>query len=102
MKVDRRVYNTRTYSNFSVSQCPKNYRFLEGDAVGYKWAIKLNGKYITHFASADDCAALCQHENECKAIEWSPTKHICKLISVSKPDGPKYQDYIFCSRQGII
>jgi hypothetical protein len=71
---------------------------LEGDADGNKWNIKS----IDLNLSIDDCGRLCDHEKECNAIEWSPTKHICTLIRIPKPDGPKYQDYIFCSKQGTL
>ena len=80
--------------------CPRRYTYLEGDADGNKWNILINNNYQTILPSIHACASLCDQKAECKAIEWSPTQHICTLIRIAKPDGPKYQDYIFCSKRG--
>ena len=73
---------------------------MEGDAEGNKWSILINNNYRILLSTIHACGRICDDKEECKAIEWSPTQHTCTLIRIAKPDGPKYQDYIFCSKQG--
>jgi hypothetical protein len=80
-------------------RCPDNYLFQEGDAVGLKWAIEVSGRFFTILSSAEECGTLCHKTENCKAIEWSPSKKICVLIKTANSNGPKFEDYDFCSKE---
>ena len=48
--------------------------------------------------SIDDCGKMCDITAGCKGIEWSPSRRQCILINKANSDGPKYLDFLFCSK----
>ena len=82
-----------------MAHCPEGYTFQEGDAVGTKYAIKgPAGEWYIPFNSKEECAELCNGNDQCKAIEWSPSRSQCVLINTPTADGPKHLDYDFCGK----
>ena len=91
------------YSHILDNDCPKGYKFQEGDAIGNTWAIEgPSGNFFNPFNSSLECGQLCATTDRCKAIEWSPSKLSCVLIKTRKSNGTKYEDYEFCSRKGMF
>ena len=46
--------------NPTALRCPDNYHFQEGDAVGLKWAIEVDGRFFNFLSSAEECGTLCK------------------------------------------
>jgi len=95
------LYVKRTrQSRLLEEHCPEGYTFQEGDAEGTQFAIRgPSGLLYNPFSVIDNCAKLCNGIDQCKAIEWSPLERKCVLIKTPSANGPKYQDYIFCSKE---
>ena len=84
---------------FYEEHCPEGYKFQEGDAEGFQFAIRgPSGLFYNPFSFIDDCAKLCDGIEQCKAIEWSPSERKCVLINAPNANGPKYLDYLFCTK----
>ena len=79
--------------------CPDGYAFQRGDAVGRQWAIEVKGRLFRFLSSVRSCGHLCDKTDNCKAFEWSPSKQICVLINTTSTNGPKFEDYNFCSNE---
>ena len=79
--------------------CPKGYTFQNGDAVGRQWAVRVNGKLFNASPTLGTCGKTCNKYKDCMAIEWSPSKQFCVLIKRSDTNGPKFEDYKFCSKE---
>ena len=82
---------------FCSKSCPNGYRFQLGDRVGDDSTIKWFGA-----ENIWNCAKVCDANKECRSIEWGNSERNCTLLSASSADGPKWKDYIFCSKtEGI-
>ena len=73
-------------------ECPEGYTYQFGDVLGMTIAT------ASKLDSIDDCAKMCDITAGCKGIEWSPTRRQCILINKANSDGPKYLDFLFCSK----
>ena len=73
--------------------CPIGYGFQTGDKVGNQFEIK-SKKAL----NIRNCGQLCDENMKCLSIEWSESDRTCKLLTAATPDGPKYNDYLFCSK----
>ena len=75
--------------------CPNGYRFQFGDKkkVG-------DGSQIKAFRAENiwNCTKVCDTDKECQSIEWSDSERNCILLKAYSTDGPKYKDYLFCSK----
>lgn len=49
-------------------------------------------------ATVAECAAECSANDECRSFESN--SNICNLNKERHPNGPNYQDYMFCSKKG--
>ena len=55
--------------------------------------------------SLDGCGKACSEESNCCSFEYSFSKKICNLNIDCEPTSPRYQDYVFCSKndgKGIL
>ena len=85
-----------------MGNCPDGYEYQQGDANGVQYAIRgPSGLLYSPFSSIKDCARICDGIDDCKAIEWSPSRQKCVLINTAKSNGPTYLDYEFCKR-GLV
>ena len=76
---------------FLENNCPNHFHLKEGHVINSKWSS------IRFQTSLKECGKMCRREFKCKAIEWSANRQMCRLLSTTTSDGPKYDDYILCS-----
>ena len=41
---------------------------------------------------------MCDETQECRSIEWSPSRNHCVILRAKNADGPQWEDYRFCSK----
>ena len=75
------------------SDCLEGFLTEIGDVPGRG----LTGEYS---ANETKCATDCNERAECGGFEYSRNLKMCKLVKEMSPTGPKYQDFLFCGKQG--
>ena len=76
-----------------IALCPDGYIYIEGDIIG----ATIQGAIKT---TLDNCAKLCTDKPQCNSFEHA-SNH-CNLNKESNPNGPKYNDFIFCTKIGNL
>ena len=71
--------------------CHSGYSNKIGDVTGYG----LTGSYK---ATLEKCKEHCDSRKDCGSFLYSETVMECKLMKEKEPTGPKYNDFMFCSR----
>ena len=74
-----------------VTQCPNGYVYIDGDILGATIQGGIN-------ASLVECAKKCSKNPYCKSFEHE--NNHCNINKESVPNGPRYQNFIFCSKEG--
>ena len=74
--------------------CPNGYSNRIGDITGYA----LTGAYG---ASMEKCKIDCDKRKDCGSFVHSELKNECKLTLEYEPTGPKFNDFVFCSRNHL-
>ena len=72
--------------------CPEGYTLKAGDVPG--WGT-ISGRHRA--ATVEDCTAICDQNDRCCSVEWSPTEKYCNLNKECKPTARLYKDYLLCS-----
>ena len=72
--------------------CPEGYTLKPGDVPG--WGT-ISGRHSA--ATVEDCTAICDQNDRCCSVEWSPTEKLCNLNKECKPTARLYKDYLLCS-----
>ena len=78
-------------SDDTSASCPKGYILKPGDVPG--WGT-ISGRHST--ATVEDCTALCDQNDRCCSIEWSPTEKLCNLNKECGPSQGLFKDYLLC------
>ena len=76
-----------------LGRCPKGYIYISGDIIG----ATLQGNIM---ATLQECAEKCNNNTECNSFEHSTTNDVCNLNKEAFPNGPKYGNFVFCSKKG--
>ena len=90
--IERLYIITKTEITNSFLECPNGFTYQEGDYTGAEISM------ATNLDSIGDCGFMCNNKEGCKSIEWSPSTNKCILVDEADADGPKYLDFIFCSK----
>ena len=76
-----------------VETCPAGYSDRDGDIYGNS----LEGNIA---ATLDQCAGHCTTNPHCHSFEYKNNN--CNLNKESEPNGPRWEDFMFCSKAGNI
>ena len=76
-----------------VDPCPDGYVHKKGDISG----ASLQGDIK---ATLEECADKCTANSSCNSFEHK--ENVCNLNKESEPNGPVYQDFIFCKKEGKL
>ena len=78
-----------------ILECPIDYTAKIGDLGGGG----LVGGYKT---SLDECRRDCDARTDCRSFQFGDkgkrNKGWCKLLKQSEPNGPVWNDFIFCTK----
>ena len=77
-------------------RCPQGFVKRSGDLKGEV------GYSSFSVSSLSDCAAAADKEFPAKGFMYSKKHKKCKLLARPNPDGPPYEDYIFCQKEGTL
>ena len=83
-------------------ECPSGYKLRPGSFTIYQVGTdhEIESKI---FSSIQECANHCTSNSNCKSIEWSEFRNHCEILATLHPEGPQWQDYLFCAKvEGML
>ena len=87
------LHNTNTFNIFIFIGCPIGYYKKDGDVKGHGLG-ELKGTTI------DQCKTDCDNRDDCRSFTHSSTLQHCYLLEETAPTSSKYEDFIFCAKEG--